>query len=67
MKSELTPDDFCKLVADIARLNSITQELAADYMLDMADTPETDAQGLAIIRDDQDKEIARIHIPTDEE
>lgn len=61
----LTEASFIAAAAEIARLNGISEALAASHLAAIGDTPELDADGLAIVRDAAGVEIARMRLPTD--
>jgi hypothetical protein len=49
----------------IAAANNIELDLALDYLALIGDTPELDANGLVVVRDDNGNELARITLPSD--
>jgi hypothetical protein len=64
----ITPEDFDSFVQAIADANKLSIETAGDYAARIGDTPEIDpaaAGVVAIVRDDNGAEIARITLPED--
>ena len=56
--------DFNTAAAELAQLNGISAELAADYLARIGDTPElAEEDAHAIVRDDTGAEIARVRLP----
>lgn len=60
-----TETNFTATAAEIARLNGLSEALAVSHLAAIGDTPELDADGLAIVRDAAGAEIGRMRFPAD--
>ena len=56
----MTPEDSLKFAAQIAARNNLDKDTADDYAARIGDTPETDEEGLLIVRNDKGDIIARL-------
>ncbi|CAN5351982.1 hypothetical protein BH09VER1_BH09VER1_28420 [soil metagenome] len=61
-----TEEEFLAGAEELARLNNLTIDRAQELLSFIGDTPELDAAGLVVVRDDQDREIARVVWPSEE-
>jgi hypothetical protein len=59
----ITPDGIQDMASAIAKANGISLETATRYANLIGDTPELDGQNRVIVRDEQDREIARVIVP----
>jgi hypothetical protein len=45
----MTPDAFDQLVEEVAQLNGLSEDVAADLVARVGDTPETDDQDRVVV------------------
>lgn len=55
-----TETAFNETVAELARLNGISEDLAGDYLARIGDAPELAEDGRVIVRNAAGAEIARV-------
>lgn len=59
----LTPKSFEEGAAELATANHLSLELAREYMSLIGDTPESDANGKVLVRDENGVALARLTRP----